>query len=157
MWPVRLVIRSAWPTHSISRPYSTFSAAKRMRRRRLAEKEIAISHEFGFPHYLAYAAIEEGLDGRAATGAELAKPLFLSLLAWAYGEQGLIAEGLQKVGLALEIAERTASAGGSLSSIVFVETCCGEAGKRPKPKPNSAWPCSCRPSAAPGRWSCVQP
>jgi TOMM system kinase/cyclase fusion protein len=79
---------------------------------RKAEEELALSRKYSFPHYMAYATIlqgwalasqgspeagirqiREGLQTRrAATGAELARPLFLTLLASTLQKTGEIRE-----------------------------------------------------------------
>jgi len=95
--------------------------------RRAAEAEIALSSKHGFPHYLAYAKILRGwamtrqgelsegieqmrlgLDSRRqSTGAELARPFFLTLLAEAHGKAGAARDGLAVLREAHEVAERT--------------------------------------------------
>jgi class 3 adenylate cyclase/predicted ATPase len=90
-----------------------FAAVHRQFRRqpqeaqRFVDEEMAISTEHQFPHYVAYATILggwaratrgdppggieqilEGLAARRATGAELARPLFLTLLAEAHRADG---------------------------------------------------------------------
>ena len=90
----------------------------------ITEAEIDLSNTHQFPHYLAYATIlqgwaiadmgqikegidciHEGLGARRATGAELARPFFLTLLAEAYGKDGQPEEGLKALeqGLALVV------------------------------------------------------
>jgi predicted ATPase len=95
--------------------------------RRAAEAEIALSNKHGFPHYLAYAKILRGwamtrqgelndgieqmrlgLDSRReSTGAELARPFFLALLAEAHGRAGSPRDGLDVLREAREVTERT--------------------------------------------------
>ncbi len=95
--------------------------------RRDAEAEIALSNKHGFPHYLAYAKILRGwamtwqgelsdgieqirlgLDSRReSTGAELARPFFLTLLAEAHGKAGSARDGLQVLREARQVVERT--------------------------------------------------
>lgn len=72
-----------------------------------ADEEVAIATEHQFPHYVAYGTIlsgwaraaqgdlaggiaqmQQGLSARRATGAELARPLFLTLLAQAHRADG---------------------------------------------------------------------
>ena len=90
-----------------------FTAVHRLYRRepsetqRCVDEEIAISTEHQFPHYVAYGTIlggwaraaqgdvaggivqiQRGLAARRATGAELARPLFLTLLAEAHCADG---------------------------------------------------------------------
>jgi len=93
----------------------------------VADAEIALSVKHGFPHYLAYAQIlkgwgmtrqgevsggielmRAGLDARReSTGAELARPFFLTLLAEAHGKKGAAREGLDVLREAGEVVERT--------------------------------------------------
>jgi len=93
---------------------------------RIVEEEIAISQEHHFPHYLAYATILggwvraargdasrgvaqilEGLAARRATGAELARPHFLTLLAESYRADGSPAEALAALQEAQKVIEST--------------------------------------------------
>jgi class 3 adenylate cyclase/predicted ATPase len=91
-----------------------------------ADALIALSTEQGFPHWLAYgtilrgwaltsqeeraegiAQIRQGLVAFRATGAEIQRPYFLSLLAEAYGKIGQPEEGLTALIEALAIVEKT--------------------------------------------------
>jgi class 3 adenylate cyclase/predicted ATPase len=91
-----------------------------------AEALIALSTEQHFPHWLAYGTIlrgwaltaqgegaegivliRQGLVVYRATGAELQRPYFLSLLAEAYGEVGQPEEGLTVLAEALAIVDKT--------------------------------------------------
>ncbi|MBL8295053.1 MAG: AAA family ATPase, partial [Bryobacterales bacterium] len=94
---------------------------------REAETEIALSNKHGFPHYLAYAQILHGwslarqgkhakgieqmrlgLDSRRkSTGAELARPFFLTLLAEALGAAGSPEDGLEALREAKQVVSRT--------------------------------------------------
>jgi predicted ATPase len=91
-----------------------------------AEALMTLSIEQGFPHWLAYGTIlrgwaralkGEGAEGIAqmrrglvvyrATGAELHRPYFLSLLAEGYGKVGQIEEGLTALNEALDTVSKT--------------------------------------------------
>ncbi|WP_227747173.1 ABC transporter permease [Paraburkholderia franconis] len=90
-----------------------------------AEAAITLSTEQGFPLWLAWATIlrgwalaqqgraeegiaqmREGLIAYRATGAELARPYQLALLAQACGNAGQAETGLEKLGEALNVADR---------------------------------------------------
>ncbi len=91
-----------------------------------AEKQIDLAGHHQFPHYVAYATIlrgsalarqhqyeagimemERGLAARRDTGAELARPLFLGLLAQAYGQDGQFERGLDLLTQAKAVVDRT--------------------------------------------------
>jgi predicted ATPase len=91
-----------------------------------AEAAIAVSTEHGFPYWSAFGAIlrgcaltaqgeraagiaqmSQGLATHRATGAELHRPYFLSLLAEAYGKVGQPEEGLTVLVEALAIVDKT--------------------------------------------------
>ena len=91
-----------------------------------AEAAMALSTEQGFPYWLAMgtivrgwalalqgqaeegiAQIRQGLTAYRATGAEGARPYFLTLLAEAYAQRGQAEEGLAVVSEALETVEAT--------------------------------------------------
>jgi predicted ATPase len=90
-----------------------------------AEAQIALSSEQGFPYRVASGAVlrgwalaeqghgeegiaqlRQGIAGLRATGAEVAMPQWLALLAEAYGRDGQHGEGLKTVGEALAIADK---------------------------------------------------
>jgi predicted ATPase/class 3 adenylate cyclase len=92
----------------------------------LAEAEIALANEQEAPFWVAFgtimrgwalaeqgqgeegvAEIRQGLAAWRATGAELARPYFLALLAEAHGKMGQIEEGLTALVEALDLAHRT--------------------------------------------------
>ncbi|CAG9170240.1 hypothetical protein LMG23992_01520 [Cupriavidus laharis] len=94
--------------------------------REFAEAAIAISGEQGFPIYLAWgtvlqgwtvaergdhqagiAQMRQGLDAYAATGASLARPSLLGLLADAHGMAGEFRAGLALLDEAMPLAEQT--------------------------------------------------
>ncbi|KAF7961630.1 hypothetical protein AWV80_31220 [Cupriavidus sp. UYMU48A] len=94
--------------------------------REFAEAAIAISGEQGFPIYLAWgtllqgwtlaesgshqagiARLRQGLEAYAATGASLARPSLLGLLADAHGMAGEFGAGVELLDEAMSIAERT--------------------------------------------------
>ena len=110
-----------------------FSAVHRQFRAEAAEtqrfvvQEIALSQEHHLPHYAAYATIlsgwvcaargdpsrgvrliMQGLDARRETGAELAKPFFLTLLAQAQHADGNVKAALDALAEAEEVMGRTA-------------------------------------------------
>jgi adenylate cyclase len=110
-----------------------FSAVHRQFRAEAAEtqrfvvQEIALSQEHHLPHYAAYATIlsgwvcaargdpsrgvrliMQGLDARRETGAELAKPFFLTLLAQAQQADGNVKAALDALAEAEEVMGRTA-------------------------------------------------
>lgn len=91
-----------------------------------AEKQIELAGQHQFPHYVAYATIlrgsalaqqhqyeagiaemERGLVARRDTGAELARPLFLGLLAQAYGQSGQFEYGLNLLAEATAVIKKT--------------------------------------------------
>jgi class 3 adenylate cyclase/predicted ATPase len=120
-------------THPFSQAYALVHAAIVHQFRReaqevqeRAEALIALSTEHGFPHWLAYGTIlrgwalvvhGEGKEGIAqmrrslatyrATGAELHRPYFLSLLADADGRVQQIEEGIAAVNEALDTVNKT--------------------------------------------------
>ena len=92
----------------------------------LAEAQMALSTEHGFPFYLAQgtiirgwalaeqgkveegiAQIHQGLAAWRALGAELSLPYYLGLLAEAYGRAGQVKEGLTVLTKALDLAHKT--------------------------------------------------
>jgi predicted ATPase len=92
-----------------------------------AEAQIALSREQGFPFRVAsgtvlkgwalseqgygeegIAQLRQGIAGVRATGAEVATPHWLALLAEAYGRDGQNEEGLKIVGEALAIVDKNA-------------------------------------------------
>jgi hypothetical protein len=94
---------------------------------RFVDQEIALSQEHHLPHYAAYATIlggwacaaqgdpaggvrqiMQGLDARRATGAELARPFFLTLLAQAQHADGNTEAALEALAEAEEVMGRTA-------------------------------------------------
>jgi class 3 adenylate cyclase/predicted ATPase len=91
----------------------------------LVEEEVAISQEHHFPHYVAYATILggwarasqggsspgvaqilKGMAARRAMGAELARPLFLTLLAESHRADGNQVDALAALDEAEQIIER---------------------------------------------------
>jgi predicted ATPase len=91
-----------------------------------AEALIALSTEQGFPFFLAMgilwqgaalagqgqgeegiAQMRQGLAALRATGAEVFRPYFLTLLAEAYGKVGRTAEGLTLLAESLELVDKT--------------------------------------------------
>lgn len=91
-----------------------------------AERQIELAGQHQFPHYVAYATIlrgsalaqqhqyeagiaemERGLAARRDTGAELARPLFLSLLAQAYGQNGQFEHSLNLLAEATAVIDKT--------------------------------------------------
>jgi predicted ATPase/class 3 adenylate cyclase len=120
-------------THPFSLAFALIMAASvhQFRREAQAAQERAealmtLCSEQGFPHWLTYGTIlrgwaltaqgegaegiaqmRQGLVARRATGAELHRPYFLSLLAEAYGEVGQPEEGLTVLVEALAMADNT--------------------------------------------------
>jgi predicted ATPase len=91
-----------------------------------AEATMTLSTERGFPQWLAWGTIlrgwalarqgrseegiaqmRQGLAGYQATGGEVTRPYFLSLLAEAYGDVGQTAEGLSLLDEALATVQKT--------------------------------------------------
>ena len=91
-----------------------------------AEAAIALSTEQGFPYWLAMGTIlrgwalaeqgqgeegiaqmHQGLAALRATGAEMARPYYLALLAEAYGKAGQAEEGLTVLAEALAVVDKT--------------------------------------------------
>jgi predicted ATPase len=91
-----------------------------------AETVITLSTEQGFPHWMAQGTIlrgwalaeqgqeeeglrqlHQGLTAWRATGTEVARPWFLSMLAEAYGKAGQVEEGLTVLAEALATADKT--------------------------------------------------
>jgi predicted ATPase len=120
-------------THPFSLVYAlTMAAVVHQFRREMQEAQeraealIALSTEQGFPFWLAFGTIlrgwaltgqgegaegiaqmRQGLVAHRDTGAELNRPLFLSLLAEAYGEVGQPEEGLTVLVEALAMVDKT--------------------------------------------------
>ncbi|MBI3799401.1 MAG: hypothetical protein HY268_20845 [Deltaproteobacteria bacterium] len=120
-------------SHPYSLGFALFFAAKLHQYRRegqltqkRAEATMTLSTDQGFPYWLAMgttlrgwalaeqgqgeegiAQTRQGLAGYRATGAELAQPYFLALLAEAYGKGGQAEEGLGVLAEALAMVDRS--------------------------------------------------
>jgi predicted ATPase len=127
-----LALAQTLSSPAVMAPALTFAAELYLQRREaqrareLAESVVALATELGFPHWISYGTIlsgwaladegrtaegieriKEGLAAYGATGAELWRPHFLSLLAEAYGRAGQAEAGLGVVDEALAVVDRT--------------------------------------------------
>jgi predicted ATPase len=119
-------------SHPYSQAYALAHAAQLHQARRegsqtqeRAEATITVSTEQGFPYWLTWgtimrgwalvgqgqreegiAQIHQGLAADRATGAELARPYHLALLAEAYGKGGQVEEGVHELVEALAIVDK---------------------------------------------------
>jgi predicted ATPase len=141
-----------------------------------ANQLVAVTTEQGFPFWGAVGTIyrgwvkvkngdvaegisllRSGSTAYRATGARVWMPYHIALLARAYEIAGQIEEGLTQLDDALQIVERTGSAGWTRSSIgTKASCCCGKGIPRP-PRNYIAMPCASPSSSRPSSGNCVHP